>query len=66
MASLSKIMFSDMCLNGFVLIDGDSENQVKECAIFQREGRLVESHPLQFSDTHRLNSQVFSAHKDKR
>ena len=41
MASLGKIVFSDICINGFRSIDDDMEGTVKECAISQREGRSV-------------------------
>lgn len=43
MALPSKVIFSDMCLNGFLSFDGDSKKEVRECMIFQREARLVVS-----------------------
>lgn len=39
MASFSKVMFTDICLNSFLLVDADLLAEIKECALSQPDGR---------------------------
>jgi hypothetical protein len=39
MASFSKVIFTDICLNSFLSVDADLDAKIKQCALSQRDGR---------------------------
>jgi len=63
MAVIPILSFTDICLNG--QLKGKLDGNVKNCNIYQKEGRWVESGSAKWI-FHDLNSQVLSWHNDQR